>query len=329
VETILCLLQARPNTQYSKSSFPANCTEENMGKPTFLVVGGQKCGTTSLYKYLDEHPDVFMSPVKELRFFSGEAASQKAAPTGGQAISDFATYCEYFEGASKHQAAGEASPSYIFYPGTAERIHRHLPDVQIIAILRDPVDRAFSEYWHHWRMGRQLNDDFLSFVLSEDVDADPQFGDLRDCVRRGLYYRQLKPYFRLFDREQLLILFHEDLKTNAHGLMQRVYEFIGVDDSFVPKIGRAHNKGKMPSIDWKYALAQAIEGWVNWWPMDRSTRMRYRRRIRRKLQWQRRSPPDRAREELIPLFEDDVRKLESSLGRNLTGWTNKSGFQAV
>lgn len=291
-----------------------------MGKPTFLVVGGQKCGTTSLYKYLDEHPDVFMSPVKELRFFSGEAASQEAAPTGGGTISDFATYCKYFEETLEYQAAGEVSPSYIFYPGTAERIHRHLPGTRIIAILRDPIDRAFSEYWHHWRMGRQLNDDFLTFVLSEDVEAEPQFGDLQDCVRRGLYYRQLKPYFRLFDREQLLILFHEDLKDSAKKLMQRVYKFVGVDNTFEPKIYRAHNRGGMPSMDWKYTVSQVIEKGIDWSPIGKSTCMRYRRRIRRKLQLRRRTPSDRVRQELIPLFRDDIRKLETLVGRDLTAW---------
>ena len=292
-----------------------------MGKPTFLVIGGQKCGTTSLYRYLDEHPDVFTGPVKELRFFSGESISQEAAPTSGPPISDFKAYREYFERDSKYQAAGEASPSYIFYPGTAERIHRHLPDVRIIAILRDPIDRAFSEYWHHWRMGRQLNDDFLGFVLSEDVDAVPQFGDLRDCVRRGLYYRQLKPYFRLFDREQLLTLFYEDLTSNAQELMQRAYEFVGVNPKFEPNTTRTHNQGTMPKMDWKYIAARVIERGIDWTPLEESTRMQYRRQVRRKVQSQRREPPVEVRQKLIPLFEDDVRKLESLVGRDLASWT--------
>lgn len=291
-----------------------------MERPTFLIIGGQKCGTTSLYRYLAKHPDVFMSPVKELRFFSGEAASRKAAPNEGRAISNFATYCEHFEGASEHQAAGEASPSYIFYPGTAERIHQHLPDVQIIAILRDPIDRAFSEYWHHWRMGRKLNDDFLSFVRSEDVNADPQFGDLRDCVRRGLYYRQLEPYFRLFDREQLLILLHEDLRSDARALAQRTCEFIGVNSDFAPNTIQAHNRGKMPGVGWKYRIAQVIERWIDWGIPDESTRIKYRHQIRLRLQSRRMTPSDRVRRELIPFFEQDVQNLESLVGRDLSGW---------
>lgn len=292
-----------------------------MGKPTFLVIGGQKCGTTSIHRYLDEHPDVFTGPVKELRFFSGESNSPEAALTNGPPISDFEGYCDYFERGTKYQAAGEASPSYIFYPGTAERIHQYLPDVQIIAILRDPVYRAFSEYWHHWRIGRQLDDDFLSFVRSEEVDAVPQFGDLRDCVRRGLYYRQLKPYFRLFDREQLLILFHEDLKASAQELMQRVYEFVGVDPEFEPKTTRVHNRGTMPETDWKYAFAQMVERCIDWSPLEESTRMKCRRQVRRGIQAKRRAPPVEVRQELIPLFEEDIRKLESLVGRDLTRWT--------
>jgi hypothetical protein len=292
-----------------------------MGKPTFLVIGAQKCGTTSLYEYLGQHPEVFMSPVKELRYFSGEAASKDAAAIDGPVIPDFSTYCEYFEGAAKHQAAGEVSPSYIFYPGTAKHIHRHLPNVRLIAILRDPVERAFSEYWHHWKMGRRLKKDFLGFMLSENVDAEPQLSEYQDCVRRGLYHRQLKPYFRLFDRHQILILLHEDLKANTEALMQRVYEFIGADTGFAPKTSRAYNRGRMPRRDWKYLVSRVGEWWINQRNTEESTRIRYRRRIRRTLNLKRKFVSEKQRDELSDLFIDDIKRLECMIGRDLGHWT--------
>jgi hypothetical protein len=261
-----------------------------------------------------------MSPVKELRYFSGEAASENAAAIDGPVISDFSTYCEYFEGASDGQVAGEVSPSYMFYPGTAERIHQRLPNVHLIAILRDPVERAFSEYWHHWKIGRRLNGDFLRFVLTEDVEAEPRLDDYQDCVRRGLYYRQLEPYFRMFDREQLLILLYDDLKSAPASLMQCVYEFINVDSGYTPEVGQVHNRGMMPKKDWKYALGQVGEWWIECCPMEESTLMQYRRRIRRALNMEYRCIGKEQREKLSSLFYKDTKRLEELTGKNLKEW---------
>ena len=294
-----------------------------MEKPTFLVIGAQKCGTTSLYEYLDQHPKVFMSPVKELRYFSGEAASDNAAAIDGPVIPDFSAYCEHFDGASEHQAAGEVSPSYMYYPGTAKRIHQRLPDVDLIAILRDPVKRAFSEYWHHWKMGRRLNEDFLGFVLSENVAAEPQLSEYQDCVRRGLYHRQLKPFFRLFDRSQVRVFLYEDLKSDPEALMQRVYEFIGADAEFTPETDRAYNRGMMPQTDWKFLVSQMVEWWIDRYFMKESKRIEYRRWLRRILNLKRKSVRQEQRSKLKGLFRKDIHKLQSLVDKSFDKWLEK------
>ena len=239
---------------------------------------------------------------------------------GNSNIEDFEQYCDNFSGATDQKAIGESSASYIFYPGTAERIKGLLPDVKLLAILRHPVERAYSEYWHHWKMGRRLTQSFHRFVMTEKIDEEPNVGDYQDCIRRGLYFRQLEPYWKLFSSDQLLILLSDDLKNDTPSVMKQVFRFLDVDDAFMPDTSTVHNQGIMPGKSWKLKVERCLERLVDIAPLGEPSKRRYRLKLRRRLTRKNEPINPKFRQQLVSFFEHDVRELEQALGRDLSAW---------
>ena len=132
-----------------------------MAMPNFLIIGAMKSGTTALYYYLEQHPQVYMSPVKEPNFFCSEENSD----------GDFATrlgaYQDLFRDVSGEKAIGEASHCYLYEPEAAARIQEYITDAKLIAVLRDPVDRAYSHFLHMVRNGSEPLTDFALALREE------------------------------------------------------------------------------------------------------------------------------------------------------------------
>lgn len=193
--------------------------------PNFLVIGAAKCGTTSLAHYLSQHPQVFISSVKEPHFFDSDEAYAKGI--------DF--YIDvYFKRADGFAMRGEATPAYFSLPEMViPRIKSILgEDLFFIVLLRDPVARAWSHYLHRVRSGAET----LSFEDALEVEpqrliAEPAsswFGYYTD----GLYARSLRQWFDAFPRERFLILFQTDLANGPKRLLQEIWAFLKVDDSY-------------------------------------------------------------------------------------------------
>jgi hypothetical protein len=179
--------------------------------PNFLGVGSFRCGTTWIYECLKEHPDVFVPPDrKEVHFFDWNYSK------------DIEWYRKWFEERASESAVGEFSPSYLFHQKAPMRIARHLPDVKLIASLRDPVDRAYSNYWNLRSTGA-ITCSFAEARRYHDWLVEP-----------GLYYRHLKRYLDLFPRENLLVLIFDDLESEPASFIRGVYNFLDVDTKFVP-----------------------------------------------------------------------------------------------
>ena len=130
-----------------------------MTMPTFLIIGAGKSGTTSLYYYLKQHPQVYMSPVKEAHFFDQDEGEKPDFRGPGRSspppITSIEDYRALFRGVTDETAVGEATPSYIYIPGAPGRIRRRIPDAKLIAGLRNPTDRAYSAFLHTVRSGRE------------------------------------------------------------------------------------------------------------------------------------------------------------------------------
>ena len=194
-----------------------------MTMPNFIIIGAAKSGTTALYKYLQQHPDIFMSEVKEPRFFAfeGETLAFKGPHDHGtrfnaETITDLATYQALFDGVKTESAIGEASPAYLSSAEKASaRIHHHVPQAKLIAILRQPAERAYSGFMHTVRNGWEKNLQFDQVLKQEPQRIQENWGALWQHQTLGFYSEQLSHYYKRFSKEQMRVYLHDDLKKDA------------------------------------------------------------------------------------------------------------------
>jgi hypothetical protein len=193
-----------------------------MTYPNFLIIGAMRCGTTSLARALAAHPDVFVPPAKELHFFDSLA---------GNPIE----YAAQFELGADRTAIGEATPAYMYLPSAVERMHRLLPGARLIVLLREPVARAYSHYWHNRARGHE-HLDFLDAIAAEESRLmGSQSERLRySYLDRGRYLRQLEDVSRFYPEDQLLVLLFEELVARPETAWAQVCAFLDVSGWPVP-----------------------------------------------------------------------------------------------
>ena len=207
----------------------------------FLVAGVQKGGTTALHGYLREHPDLGLPADKELHVFDDEALDW-AAP-------DDAAYHARFAGLEGRPRWGEATPIYVYWPQCMPRISRYRPDMRLVLVFRDPVERA----WSHWRMESARGFDAAPFAWAirdgrarVDDPAAPGHHRVYSYVERGFYAGQLARAHALFGRERVLALRSEDLDARPDEVLARVAGFLGVAPFAAPVAPRRANVGRGP-----------------------------------------------------------------------------------
>lgn len=176
----------------------------------FIGLGAQKSGTSWAYACLYEHPEI-CAPIKEIHFFSRPRFAKGKE-----------WYEDHFKRCTEGKLKGEFSTSYLYSAETPSRIRGYYPQAKLIAILRNPIDRAYSQYRNAIKSGE----------IPETVTFEKFKADEKSVLEQGLYAQQLKRYFDLFPKEQLLVLIYEDIKKDPDAFMRRIYQFLGVDDSF-------------------------------------------------------------------------------------------------
>lgn len=260
-----------------------------MVKPNFLIIGAAKAGTTSLYHYLNQHPQIYMSPLKETNYF---ALAGKQLIFRGPGDHDYINrfslttidaYQAQFEGVTHERAIGEASPLYLYEPHVPQRIRRHLKNVKLIAILRHPVERAYSAFLHLVRDGREQCATFAHALEQEHIRIASHWEHIWHYKQMGLYYQQLKRYYDCFAPAQIKVYLYDMLKADPHRVIQDIFRFLHVDDTYAPDI----------SI--RYNVSRASETTL---------------------------PPllPEVRSQLSQAFRDDLLRLESLIQIDLSGW---------
>jgi len=195
--------------------------------PNFLYVGSSKAGSTWIYEALKEHPQVYIPQNKEVRFFDLNYQRGEG------------WYLKYFEGVRQEKAIGELSHDYFLLPEVAPRIKNLLPNCRILFSLRNPVGKMISNYKH--AVGRYWVDQgrFDEFVYGEGKNAAPNNEHINLTFDTTNYYKYVNPYFDLFPRNNILIMFFEDLRNDPTKFAQTMYKFLEVDPDFVPAaVGR-------------------------------------------------------------------------------------------
>lgn len=234
-----------------------------MTMPNFLVVGAPRAGTTALYYFLREHPDIFMSPIKETNFFAveGEKIEFKGPGDHGAmnkltSIDSIDKYKVLFNSVQDELAIGEVSPWYLYSVKAAKRIKNYIPEVKIIAILRHPVDRAYSNFLQAVRYGYEPIADFELAIKEEDKRINQQWGSPWYYKSRGFYHDQLKRYFDCFEEDKIKIYLYEDLMADPVMVLQDIFNFLGVDDTYIPNTSAKFNASGIPK---NYLIDAALQ----------------------------------------------------------------------
>jgi hypothetical protein len=195
--------------------------------PNFVVIGAMRSGSTSLYKYLQAHPDVFM-PRKEIHFFDVK---------WDRGVSWYHTR---FEGYAGQSAVGEATPTYLADPVALDRMAGTIPDARLVAVLRDPTDRAYSHYW--MEHARQRDPRTFEEAVADELTKRPG-APTSDYLDRGRYARQLEQVCERFPRTRLHVVLLDDLRDRPQETYAATCRFLGIDDGFVPpRLGERVNR---------------------------------------------------------------------------------------
>lgn len=286
--------------------------------PNLLIIGAQKCGTTSLHRYLKLHPEVSMSVPKELNFFI--VPDEELFPVGNWSRG-LDWYRSHFT--QRTPVRGETSPNYTVYPfteGVAERAASVVPAAKIIYMVRDPIDRIVSHYLHRFGQGeerRSLND-----ALADIDGAGPGM----TLVYRSMYFMQIERWTRCFPDSSVLVLAQEDLQAERADTLVRVFRFLGVDPSFSHEGFRALSNVSMekrPSTRAAAWLRRERGG-----AAARATPARLRRRAASVLGALGGSPAERRpvlsdarREQLESMLGEDADRLRAFTGRTFPTWS--------
>lgn len=240
---------------------------EHTARVTFLIAGTQKGGTTALAQFLAQHPQIFISRQKELHFFDTDKFFRGPTP-------DYAWYHQHFEGSEGYRAVGEATPIYMYWPAAAPRIKAYNPAMKLIMILRNPAERAYSDYIMERRRGFE-HLPFRWALRLEPVRSallPSKWRRLYLYADRGFYSQQITRLLQYFPREQMLFLKTEELREEHERTLQRVCAFLGVDafPACKQEIVFSHEYDPMPPADWarlqdifarEYAALEQLLGW--------------------------------------------------------------------
>lgn len=304
-----------------------------MTMPNFLIIGAMKSGTTALYYHLEQHPEIYMSPVKEPNFFACEGERTMTRLPGDPigvsraSVTDVESYRELFAKASGEKALGEASHSSLYSPKAPTNIQRHIPGAKMIVILRNPAERAYSHFLHSVRTGVEHTTDFAR-ALEEEHSGEREGRHLQDYVGWGLYHAQLQRYYEMFEASNIRVYLHEDLKDAPRETVRDVFRFLEVDDAFVPDTSLKRNISGDPR---NRVLDRLLRGQH---PLKSALKLRLPARMRwrasevvdalktRNLALPPPMPPE-ARHHLVEVYREDIGRLQALIGRDLSAWVEQ------
>jgi len=291
--------------------------------PTFLVIGVAKAGTTSLFHYLDQHPEIHMYPDKATNYFGYEDACDWRWDDEGEPpllrhfhVTTWDGYEAAFAGANGARAVGEVSPQYFRSPTAARRIHEALPGARLVVSLRNPAERAFSGYLMRVRRGEAVDGPYADLTAASSH------------VREGFYHQRLKRFFDCFPREQIQVLLFDDLKRDPAAVMREVFGFVGADAGFVPDTGARHKPANVPRsrmlnrVLYRPAVIRTAKAALPARAQEAAKRVR---------QLNLREPPtlpDDLRARLLEIYREDIERLEALVDRDLSVWLRSSNSAA-
>ena len=292
--------------------------------PDFLIIGAYKCGTTSLVEYLGQHSQIFLPWLQEPNYFAYPtdvvSSSRKPEVDWGSVYRrhrarTLEQYLALFEAAPPAAVVGECSPEYMRSPHAHRRIAETLPGVKLLALLRNPLDRAYSDYQAFVR--DSIERESFEQAVRRPYGTEPG----HQYVATGFYGQQLAPYFAAFPREQIKVLLMDDLQADGARLLREVCAWLGVESSdWLPDLSTTRNVSGRPGnvvVSSAYRLRRYLRPWlkplVPDWVQRRADGL-----LATGLHRETMSP--RTRQELVEVYRDDVHLLERLIDRDLSAW---------
>ena len=285
-------------------------------KVDFFIVGAPKAGTTSLYHYLSEHPQVEMSSQKEPDYFSDKAIHEQGMYYAKNRVDTLDKYESLFV-QKESVVYGEASVSYLFYENVAEDIKKYNPNAKIIIMLRDPIERAFSHYLMDYRLG--LISDSFENVLAKKSKHKNAHLFYQQYIEVSKYAKQIQRYLDFFEKENILFIDYEDFKKNVSKTVGKVYDFLSISTEFTADINTKYNTFTMPKnkgIRFIYSFVFLRKILTFLFPI-------YLVKNIRVLLFKTDKKPEllmETRSQLRIIFNDDIKKLEVVLAKNYSKW---------
>lgn len=214
-------------------------------KLDFLVVGTQKGGTTALDNYLRVHPEIGLPEIKELHFFNNEELFSKSKV-------NYDAYHKHFNFKSNKKVFGEVTPVYMYWIDSCKRIWEYNPNIKLIFILRNPIERAYS----HWNMQYERNDENLDFstAIKEESKRNKQTLPFQNkpfsYIDRGFYSEQIRRFKRFFDDDQMFFIKYDEFKSNQQQVLNSIFEFLNVNpDSYTFEFKNVHSRKKVTELN--------------------------------------------------------------------------------
>jgi hypothetical protein len=289
----------------------------------FFVIGVARGGTTSLYNYLQQHPDIFLPKVKECNYFSSVESLDKEVyllPEAGKEyhmkiIESKEAYHNLFSEAKPNQLKGEVSPSYMWDIQAAKRIYEHNKNAKVIVSLRNPVLRAHSHYMMHYHTGYDMAPTFEEALKAE---KNPIWGGGNMYLEMGLYYDQLKPYYDLFDKNNIKIIISEDWTQQNGVAMQDIYTFLGLPSCEEYQEEAAFNTSKQLKnkglLD--FLRSDRVKKSLKWF-LPEKTKDRIKEQLFYK-EAEKQELDEHTIETLKAYYREDIKKTEALVGIELT-----------
>lgn len=287
-----------------------------MPLPDFIIIGAPKCGTTSLFQYLGDHPLIHKCPQKEPHFYSYIAENR---PHWG--IGNVDDYAALFQGAEPDQLCVEASTWYLYSETAAEQISEYAPDTKCIALLRQPVERAYSNWSFRVQMGWETLG-FEEAIAAEEKRIEEGAPWDVHYLRAGLYFEQVRRFYEELGRKQVRVFLFDDFKHDSDTIVRKAFSFLGVDPSDrevdTEKTHNATNFPRIPAVTRLKNTDLVRQGAKIILPEP--VRSILRRKIR---EWNTRERPSldpTLRKELTDRIWSDIERLERLIGADLSHW---------
>ncbi len=305
-----------------------------MHLPNFIILGAGKSGTTIINYLINQHHDVYMSPVKEPNFFALEGETKitgydKDDPYGfynyPQSVTNLEDYKALFKEVENEKIIGDCSNMYQYKTKAADNIKKYIPEAKLLGIFRNPSERLFSRHQHLVRQNLSPTPNFTDCFTKGNL-----WWQRNDLIQEGFYYTHMKYYFDHFDSSKIKIMLYDDFRNDPTAFMKEIFDYLEIDNTFTPDFsmqlnvgGEIKNKFKDKFIGEQSLIRKSIEkispSFVEW-SRQNDTLLKWVYKLRNKNLKRSQLSPEIKKRLNDEIYGDEINKFAKLIDRDLSHW---------